>query len=177
MIRLLLLGSVVCAATLGGAHLSKSLTPPVAPIDGSAARLDGSLELVQTELLAANRVLDERVSGYFLASFALALNPGARNDYLPPIELVLVDGFQQLVAADPMFDFSQSSAIDVERLSDGLRDLVNRRVGSNAIHSVFVTQVDYLRQNETRTNSAARRATIRGEVNGAAVSKTLNKDR
>lgn len=157
--------------------MSKSLAPPVNPTAGSPAKLDGSLEVVQTELLAANRVMNDEVSGYFLASFALALNPIARNDYLPPIELVLVDGFQQMVAVDPMFDFSQSSAIDVERLSDRLRKLVNQRVGSGAVHSIFVTQVDYLRQNETRTNSAARRATIRGEINGGtAVRKKLNKD-
>lgn len=176
MIRLLFLGLIACAATLGGAHLAHSLTAESGASGEPAGGAPKTLEIVETELLAANRLSEDGVSGYFLARFVLALDPKATNEHLPPIDLVLVDGFHQLVASNDMFDFGGANSVDVDRLSTELRKLVNQRMGTEALHTVLVTQVDYLGRNEVRTNSAARRATIRGELTGISGAPTRKAD-
>ena len=175
MIRLLVMGLVACGTTLGGAHLGKSYSALPPNVEGQGGVSHVTLEVFETELLAANRLSGNRVTGYFLARFAVALNPGARDGRTAPIDAVFVDTFHHLVAAKPMFDFTEVGAIDVAQISSELRRVVNSRVGRNAIHSVLVTQVDYLKQNEVRTNSAARRATIRGEATGTAGSGVVKR--
>ncbi len=175
MIRFLFLGLVACASTLGGAQLAISFSAAKPEANANSASSYSTFDIFETELLAANRLSGDHVSGYFLARFVVAMHPGSGERRLPPIKPVFIDTFHSFVSASPMFDFSQTGAIDVARIAGEMRKLVNSRFDKDVVHSVFVTQVDYLKQNEVRTNSAARRATIRGEVTGTGTSGVVGR--
>ncbi len=166
MIRLVFYALVACAATLGGAQLSKHSTKPASVAKGQSEYSAYPLEIVETDLLAANRLREGEITGYFLARFVVALNPVPSEFSALTIESVFVDSFHSLVSASPVFGKDLGDAIDVTQISLEIKDLVNKRIGIDRIHSVFVAQVDQLKRNEVRTNSAARRATIRGEITG-----------
>lgn len=166
MIRLLLCAMIACGATMGGVQLSKRASNPASVADGQSEHSTFPLEVIETDLLAANRLREGEISGYFLARFVIALNPIPSEFSALTVKSVFVDSFHSLVSASPVFGEDLGEAIDVTRISADIRDLVNKRIGFDRIHSVFITQVDHLKRNEVRTNSAARRATIRGEVTG-----------
>lgn len=166
MIRSVFYALVVCSATLGGAQLSKHASSSASVANGQTNHSTYPLEIIETDLLAANRLREGQISGYFLARFVVALNPIPSEFSALAVESVFVDSFHSLVSASPVFGKELGDAIDVAHISLAIRDLVNKRIGVDRVHSVFITQVDHLKQNEVRTNSAARRATIRGEVTG-----------
>ena len=168
MIRSLFIVLLICGATLGGVHLA-SLSAGQGGADGEVpAKYLGTPATVETELVAVNRISGGRNEGYFLARFVFAADAPAEGDGPHPLQLLMIDAFHQLVSAHDMFDLTDAMAIDVDLLATELRRMTNRRAGREAVRALLVTQVDFLGPDEIRTNSAARRATIRGDTTGAA---------
>lgn len=177
MIRSLAIVFLICGATLGGVHLA-SLSAGQAGAEGEMpAKYLGTPATVETELVAVNRISGGRNDGYFLARFVFAADAPAETEGPHPLELLLVDAFHQLVSAHDMFDLTDAVAIDVALLTKELRRITNRRAGREAVRALLVTQVDFLGPDEIRTNSAARRATIRGDATGAASSPAASRSR
>ncbi|MEX0346138.1 MAG: hypothetical protein AB3N20_14535 [Rhizobiaceae bacterium] len=146
--------------------MSRHASNPAPVANGQSEHSTIPLEIIETDLLAANRLREGEISGYFLARFVVALNPVPSEFSAVTVESIFVDSFHSLVSASSVFGEELGDAIDVTQISLEIRNLVNKRIGFDRIHSVFITQVDHLKRNEVRTNSAARRATIRGEIAG-----------
>lgn len=160
MLRNLMIGLWVCAATLAGAQAAVMLTEkPPAP--GGEATAPVASAFMETDLLAGSQVRDGAISGYFLARFTYTVTQAGLHMAVP-LDSVFIDGFNELVAEFDGSRGSENGGLNLDAHTERLREIVNRRIGGDVVQAVYATQIDYFRPNETRARSAARQAVIHG---------------
>lgn len=145
--------------TLAGVQVASTFTskPGHSKTAGMEAPASGFAE---TALLASSQTDGDGIKGYLLASFTYATTElGSR--FPIPMDAVFADGFNEFAAGANLSSDSANKSVDPDSYSSRLRDVINRRIGQEVIHTIFLTQIDYFWPKEIRARSAARQAVIR----------------
>lgn len=156
MIKFVLAALWICAASIGAVVYSyqasqakQSEAPPPA--------FFGGLSKLKTDIISVPVVKDGTVGGYFLTRLSYTADPEAIAKLTIPADTLLVDQIYTYLFGNPEIDWSDKKTVDLDAFKKGIREAVNKKVGSELIHDVIVEQVDYLSKAEIRDNAFKRR--------------------
>ncbi len=143
MLKTLLVGLWVCAATLGAAYA----TATVRGGDNEAAAEPtyfAGLDWRRTDPVTVPILSKNAVEGYVLARFVYTIDgEAAAGLAVPPDAFILNDVFASVYQTSD-FDFSQPQKYDLEALKAGIKTSVNKRYGTELIREILVEQFDFL---------------------------------
>ena len=117
----------------------------------------GGLDYIKTEVVSVPVLKNASIDGYFLGRFVYTADPEKLKKIKIPVDSLIVDQVYTYLYGNPLIDFSQVKAMDLDAFRTGIRDTINERLGDKVIHEVLVEQLDYLSKAEIRDNSLRRR--------------------
>lgn len=162
MIKFIAAGLWLCAVTIGAVVYSFQMSGEKAPEPEPA--LLGGLDYVKTDVLSVPVLKQGGVVGYFLTRLVYTVEPEKMKKLTVPADVLFSDELYSYLFANPAIDFTDSSALDIDALRNGVRERINARIGEELIHDVMIDQIDFLSKEEIRNNSVRRRATAAEEA-------------
>lgn len=156
MIRFVLAAVWICAVSIGTvlfafqhARTGKDAEP--------AAAFFGDLSNIRTDVISVPIVGNGQVEGYFLARLSYSVDAEKLKALSIPVNSLLIDEIYSYLYANPTIDFALGRGFDVAAFRDGLRERINRRLGSDFVHEVLIEQAEYLTKTEIRNANVKRR--------------------
>lgn len=153
MIKFIVAALWLCAVTVGTIFFSFSQAGQKTAAAETAAPFFGGLDYVKADLISVPLIRNARVDGYVLAQLVYTAEPREMRKLSIPIQNLLTDEAYAFIYADPAFDMAK---FDLEGFKTGLRDSINKRVGSQLIHDVLIEQIDYLPKTDIRNKNPQR---------------------
>lgn len=153
MIKFIVAALWLCAVTVGAIFFSFSQAGQKTAGAETAAPFFGGLDYVKANLISVPLIRNARVNGYVLAQLVYTAEPKEMRKLSIPIQNLLIDHAYSFIYADPALDMTK---FDLEGFKTGLRDSINKRVGSQLIHEVLIEQIDYLPKTDVRNNNPQR---------------------
>lgn len=154
MIKFVVAALWLCAVTIGTVFYSFSLASQQAGQTESAPPYFGGLDYVKADIISVPYIRNAKVDGYVLAQLVYTAKPADLNKLSIPIQNLLLDQVYSYIYSDPEFDMTR---FDLEGFKTGLRDSINKRVGSELIHEILVEQIDYIPKSDIREKTPQRR--------------------
>jgi len=154
MIKFIVAALWLCAVTVGTIFYSFSLAGQKTVAAENAPAYFGGLDYVKADMISVPYIRNAQVDGYVLAQLVYTAEPEELRKLTIPIQSLLLDQVYAYIYADPSFDMAK---FDLEGFKAGLRDSINKRVGTELIHEVLVEQVDYVPKSDIRMNTPQRR--------------------
>lgn len=152
MIKPILTGLWVSAATMGSAYLGVAWQRPSAPAGDAPGHgsVSSDLTLVRTRMISVPIVADGGIRGYVVAQFAFT-SPARLMKQLSvkPDQYVLDEAFQ-LIFSGEMIDFRQFKKQDLPSLGKKIADNVNKRLGVHVVDDVLVQELNYVPKDSVR---------------------------
>jgi hypothetical protein len=161
MIKFIAAALWLCAVTIGTVFYSFSQASQRTATAESAAPYFGGLDYVKAGMISVPYIRDAHVDGYVLAQLVYTAKPAELGKLSIPIQNLLLDQVYSYIYSDPDFDMTK---FDLEGFKTGLRDSINKRVGSELIHEILVEQIDYIPKSEIREKTPQRRVAPPREV-------------
>ena len=155
MIKFVIAALWLVVVTLGTVMFSFSLSGPKAKAPEPA--FFGGLDYVKTDIISVPLMKDQEVYGYFLTRLVYTVEPAVMKTLSLPADALLVDQVYTYLYANPQIDFADYARLDLDKLRNGIRESVNKRVGKDLIHDVLIEQIDFLTKAEIRDNTIRRR--------------------
>lgn len=163
MIKLIVVGVWLCAATIGAVFFAfqsaGSKAEAVAKEDANPTMM-GGLDYVKTEVMSVPLIRDGEVQGYFLSRLVYTVNPEEMKRLTVPAQAVITDAVYSYVYASPDVDFTRTDRLDLEAFRTNMRDTINSRVQHDLVKDVLIEQVEYLTKAEIRDNTVKRRQVV-----------------
>ena len=156
MIKFILAGLWLCAATIGAAIYSFQTAGEKAAAE-PAPPLLGGLDYVKTEVLSVPVMKSGGVEGYFLTRLVYTVEPDELKKLSVPADSLFSDEVYTYVFGNTKLDFGDVRTLDIDQMRKNLRDKINARVGKELIHDVMIDQIDFLSKKEIRDNAVRRR--------------------
>jgi hypothetical protein len=156
MIKFVVAALWLVAVTLGTVIFSFSMSGPKTDKTPQPAFF-GGLDYVKTDIISVPLMKDNEVYGYFLTRLVYTVEPAVMKTLSLPAEALLVDQVYTYLYANPQIDFADYARLDLDKLRNGIRESVNKRVGKELIHDVLIEQIDFLTKAEIRDNTIRRR--------------------
>jgi hypothetical protein len=153
MIKFIAAALWLCAVTVGAIFFSFYQASQKSAAAETAAPFFGGLDYVRADLISVPYIRNARVDGYVLAQLVYTAEPKELRKLSIPIQNLLTDQAYSAIYADPAFDLAK---FDLEGFKAGLRDSINKRVGSQLIHEVLIEQIDYLPKSDIRNKNPQR---------------------
>jgi hypothetical protein len=163
MIKFVVAALWLVGVTLGTVIFSFSMSGPKADKAPEPAFF-GGLDYVKTDIISVPLMKDEEVYGYFLTRLVYTVEPAVMKTLSLPAEALLVDQVYTYLYANPQIDFADYARLDLDKLRNGIRESVNKRVGKDLIHDVLIEQIDFLTKAEIRDNTIRRRTGTIGKT-------------
>lgn len=156
MIKFAIASVWIAAVALGSVYYSFDYSKEHAEGPNEPS-LFGGLDYLKTGIVSVPLFSDGRVYGYFLARLVYTIEPARLAALTLPAEAVVIDQVYNYLYANPDIDYQDKEKIDLTRITDGIRDAINERVGENLVHDVMIEQVDFLSKADIRDNTIRRR--------------------
>ncbi|WP_315925421.1 hypothetical protein [Mesorhizobium sp. SP-1A] len=155
MIKFIVAALWICAVTVGSVFYSFQ-TAGERKEETSKPML-GGLDYVSTNMISVPVIRDSAVQGYFLSKLVYTVEPAEAAKLSVPAPALITDEVYSYLYDNPQIDFTQTATLDLDGFRNGLRDAINRRIGTQLVHDVLIDQVSYLSQDEIRDNAIRRR--------------------
>lgn len=156
MIKFVVAGLWLCAVTIGAVFFAFQTASAPTSREPDPALL-GGLDYVKTEVQSVPVLRQGGIVGYFLARFVYTVDPHEAKKLTVPASSLIADELYTYLFSNPNIDFSKVDTLDVDALRNGVREAINKRIGSEFIHDVIVEQLDFLSKDQIRDNSIRRR--------------------
>ncbi|EKF41594.1 hypothetical protein [Nitratireductor indicus] len=153
MIKFVLAALWICAVTVGTVLFSFQFSQARNEAAPTPAAFFGGLEHIATDMISIPVVRKGGVDGYFLTKLSYSIDSKKLKTLSVPVNAMLVDEIFSYLYANPQIDYETSGGLDVVAFRESLRDAINKRVGDELIHDVFIDQADYLSKAEIRANT------------------------
>lgn len=163
MIKFIVAGLWLCAATIGAVIYSFQTAGEKAAVEPPPAML-GGLDYVKTDVLSVPVLKNGGVTGYFLTRLVYTVEPEKLAKLSVPPDVLFSDELYSFLFSNPVIDFTDQANLDVDALRNGIRERINKRVGEELIRDVMIDQIDFLSKDEIRNNVARRRSTASEEA-------------
>lgn len=163
MIKLIVVGVWICAATIGAvffAFQSAGSKADAAAKEEANPTMLGGLDYVKTEVMSVPLIRDGAVQGYFLSRLVYTVDPEEMKKLTVPAQAVITDAVYSYVYTSPDVDFTRTDRFDVDAFRNNMRETINSRVQHALIKDVLIEQVDYLTKAEIRDNAIKRRKVV-----------------
>ncbi|MGN6585769.1 MAG: hypothetical protein ACTHJV_18900 [Rhizobiaceae bacterium] len=144
----------LCAVAIGAMAYSFSNNTPAAKTEQPA--FFGGLDYERTGVISVPLIDDGKVYGYFLSRLVYTVEPMVSHELSVPADALLVDAVYSYLYGNPLIDFTKVKKLDLDKLRDGIRDGINKRVGRKLVHDVLVEQIEYLSKQDVRDNAFKR---------------------
>ncbi len=172
MIKFVIAACWLLAVALGAVIFSFSMSGPKTDSAPKPAFF-GGLDYVKTDIISVPLMKDSAVYGYFLTRLVYTVDPSVTKTLSLPAESLLVDEVYTYLYGNPQIDFADYAKLDLDKLRNGIRDAVNKRVGRELVHDVLVEQIDFLTKGEVRDNTIRRRTGSEPKPEAASAPPTI----
>lgn len=161
MVKLILLALSVTVATLAGSYGQRKFAQSTQGHDPAAERSGqpGHASLQETELLAIPVISEGDLQGFFFLRLAYAPDAGLAQTTVSA-DLLISDSFYMFAANNPAYRLPDLNHVNIDALTSGLKDVVNRHAGAPLIEDVYLTQLDYFASADVRKKSIERRLVL-----------------
>ena len=163
MIKLIVVGVWICAATIGAvffAFQSAGSKAEAGAKEEANPTMMGGLDYVKTEVMSVPLIRDGEVQGYFLSRLVYTVNPVEMKKLTVPAQAVITDAVYSYVYSSPEVDFTRTDRLDLDAFRTNMRDTINSRVQHDLVKDVLIEQVEYLTKAEIRDNAVKRRQVV-----------------
>ena len=152
MIKPILTGVWVCAATMGSAYLGAAWQRPAAVTterqDHGSSSSDSTP--VRTRMISVPVVADGGIRGYVVAQFAFTASAKLMKHMPIKPDLYVLDEAFQLIFSGEMIDFRQFKKQDLPALGKKIAENVNKRLGVSVVEDVLVQELNYVPKDSVR---------------------------
>jgi hypothetical protein len=153
MIKPILIGVWVCAATMGAAYLGAVWQRPPAAAKSNEHGPSSDLTPVRTRMISVP-ILDEgSIRGYVVAQFAFTAPAKLMKELSVKPDLFVLDEAFQLIFSGDMLDFRHFKKQDLPGLGRKIADNVNKRLGVHVVQDVLVQELNYVPKDSVRGGS------------------------
>lgn len=158
MIKTILMATWCCSVAAGGLFLASPASPLAShPVESEEHKPPPDEHSYTTPMvLVAPIVQEDRVDGYLFSRLVLKVDTKKLKQITLPFEAVMSDIYSHTVLGNPKFDFSVETTLDIAYLKEHFRDVMNARFGSELVHEVYASQVQYRRADQVRAKQELR---------------------
>lgn len=150
MIKPILTGVWVCAATMGSAYLGNAWQRPAPVSEASVHGPSNDLAPVRTRMISVPVVADGAIRGYVVAQFTFMASAKLMRQLSVKPDLYVLDEAFQLIFSGEMIDFRQFRKQDLPSLGKKIAENVNKRLGVRVIEDVLVQELNYVPKDSVR---------------------------
>jgi hypothetical protein len=151
MIKPILTGVWVCAATMGSAYLGAAWQRPAAVTTERQDHGSSSDSTpVRTRMISVPVVADGGIRGYVVAQFAFTASAKLMKHMSVKPDLYVLDEAFQLIFSGDMIDFRQFKKQDLPALGKKIAENVNKRLGVHVVEDVLVQELNYVPKDSVR---------------------------
>jgi hypothetical protein len=151
MIKPILTGVWVCAATMGSAYLGAAWQRPAAVTTERQDHASSSDSTpVRTRMISVPVVADGGIRGYVVAQFAFTASAKLMKHMSVKPDLYVLDEAFQLIFSGDMIDFRQFKKQDLPALGKKIAENVNKRLGVHVVEDVLVQELNYVPKDSVR---------------------------
>ena len=109
-----------------------------------------TLEQVKTDVVSVPMISDGEVQGYVLARFAYLIDGTKLKQLSIQPDVILTDEAFRIIYGSPIRDFQRIEKYDLAKLTERLKESVNKRLGAKLVHDVLVDSINYVARSEIR---------------------------
>lgn len=157
MIKFAVAALWIAAVAIGAVFVGARAPADPAAEAEPAPPLMGGLDYLKTEVISVPVVQARAVTGYFLARLVYTAEPADLQKLTVPADVLLTDAVYSYLYGRPEIDVAQIDRFDAEAFREGVREGVNKRLGTPLLKDVMIEQVDFLTKEEIRDNSLRRK--------------------
>ena len=150
MIKPILTGVWVCAATMGSAYLGVAWQRPAAVTEHKDHGSSSDLTPVRTRMISVPVVADGGIRGYVVAQFAFTAPARLMKQLSVKPDLYVLDEAFQLIFSGELIDFRQFKKQDLPALGKKIAENVNSRLGMRVVEDVLVQELNYVPKDGVR---------------------------
>ena len=150
MIKPILTGVWVCAATMGAAYLGAVWQRPPAPAKPNDHGASSDLAPVRTRMISVPILGDGGIRGYVVAQFAFTAPAKLMKELPVKPDLFVLDEAFQLIFSGELLDFRQFKKQDLPALGKKIAENVNKRLGVHVVEDVLVQELNYVSKDNIR---------------------------
>ncbi len=151
MIKPILTGVWVCAATMGAAYLGVAWQRPAPAVsDKSGHGAASDLVPIRTRMLSVPVVGDGGIRGYVVAQFAFTAQAKVMKHMPIKPDMYVLDEAFQLIFSGEYIDFRQFKKQDMLALGKKVAENVNKRLGAQVVEDVLVQELNYVAKDNVR---------------------------
>jgi hypothetical protein len=150
MIKPILTGVWVCAATMGSAYLGAAWQRPATVSDRPDHSASSDLVPIRTRMISVPVVADGGIRGYVVAQFAFTAPAKLMKQLAVKPDLYVLDEAFQLIFSGEMIDFRQFKKQDLPALGKKIAENVNKRLGVRVVEDVLVQELNYVPKDSVR---------------------------
>jgi hypothetical protein len=151
MIKVILTGLWVCAATMGAAYLGAIWQRPAAAVaDKSGHGAASDLVPIRTRMLSVPVVAEGGIRGYVVAQFAFTAQAKVMKEMPIKPDMYVLDEAFQLIFSGEFIDFRQFKKQDMLALGKKVAENVNKRLGTTVVEDVMVQELNYVPKDSVR---------------------------
>ena len=147
MIKPILTGVWVCAATMGAAYLGAVWQRPPAPAKPNDHGASSDLTPVRTRVPILG---DGGIRGYVVAQFAFTAPAKLMKELPVKPDMFVLDEAFQLIFSGELLDFRQFKKQDLPALGKKIAENVNKRLGVHVVEDVLVQELNYVSKDNVR---------------------------
>lgn len=154
MIRVLAVGLIIVAATLGGAAFSVQAGLK-SDLQDADKPYFGGLDYVKTEAFGAPVISEGVLEGYIVSQWVFTMDASLRASMSVPVELIMTEMVFRAIYEEDGIDFDNLDRIDFDGLSARIREALNQRLGADGlVQDVMVQKFDYVEREDLRDGKA-----------------------
>ena len=153
MIKPILTGVWVCAATMGAAYLGAVWQRPPAPAKPNDHGASSDLTPVRTRMISVPIMGDGGIRGYVVAQFAFTAPAKLMKELPVKPDMFVLDEAFQLIFSGELLDFRQFKKQDLPALGKKIAENVNKRLGVHVVEDVLVQELNYVSKDNVRGGS------------------------
>jgi hypothetical protein len=150
MIKPILTGAWVCAATMGAAYLGAVWQRPPAPAKPNDHGASSDLTPVRTRMISVPILGDGAIRGYVVAQFAFTAPAKLMKELPVKPDMFVLDEAFQLIFSGELLDFRQFKKQDLPALGKKIAENVNKRLGVHVVEDVLVQELNYVSKDNVR---------------------------
>lgn len=146
--KLIVLGIMVIASTLGGGFVARYLAAPAAP--GEIAAVEETIEHARLDPVSVPIVRNGKISGYVVANVAFSAVAADLKDHKDELALFVNEAAFQALYEEQSFDFSALRRAQLGELATRIQNSANGRLGGRRVRAAVIESLNFLTPQEVR---------------------------
>lgn len=149
MIRFILTGAWACIVTAGASFAISYWKESNAAVPPKQEYLDG-LAYEKTKVINVPMIAEGNVQGYIVAQFVFTADAKVLQQLPVPPEAFVIDEAFRKIYGDEKLDFKNLARYDLARLTQMIRERVNKRLQADVLQDVLVEDFNYVSKDQIR---------------------------